>query len=144
MVEDIEKLLDRISIEHASATFSSDREFVFEQVDGSVGRDSLNMFCKEIMRKALTDAAFPAGLPEKLRISRTESRAAHWSEIFSGMLEVARDQKTSTAQVRKTASFFEFSLCLSRACLGKMIVFITKWLKNAVFRRRFGFVGRSL
>ena len=49
-----------------------------------------------------------------------------------------------TVQVRKTASFFEFSLCLSRACLGKMIVFRTKWLKNAVFRRRFGFVGRSL
>jgi hypothetical protein len=37
--------------------------------------------------------------------------------------------------VRKTASFFEFSLCLSRACLGKMIVFIYKWRKNAVFRR---------
>jgi hypothetical protein len=36
-------------------------------------------------------------------------------------------------QVRKTASFLEFSLCLSRACLGKMIVFIYKWLKNAVF-----------
>jgi hypothetical protein len=30
-----------------------------------------------------------------------------------------------TMQVRKTASFFEFSLCLSRACLGKMIVFIS-------------------
>ena len=27
--------------------------------------------------------------------------------------------------------FFEFSLCLSRACLGKMIVYIYKWLKNA-------------
>jgi ABC-type multidrug transport system fused ATPase/permease subunit len=37
--------------------------------------------------------------------------------------------------VRKTASFFEFSLCLSRACLGKMIVFIYKWLKTAVLRR---------
>jgi hypothetical protein len=37
--------------------------------------------------------------------------------------------------VRKTASFLEFSLCLSRACLGKMIVFIHKWRKNAVFRR---------
>jgi hypothetical protein len=37
--------------------------------------------------------------------------------------------------VRKTASFFEFSLCLSRACLGKMIVFICKWRENAVFRR---------
>jgi hypothetical protein len=34
--------------------------------------------------------------------------------------------------VRKTASFFEFSLCLSRARLGKMIVFIYKWLKNTV------------
>jgi hypothetical protein len=35
--------------------------------------------------------------------------------------------------VRKTASFFEFSLCLSRACLGKMIDLIYKWLKDAVF-----------
>ena len=26
--------------------------------------------------------------------------------------------------------FFEFSLCLSRACLGKMINFIYKWLKK--------------
>jgi alpha-L-rhamnosidase len=26
--------------------------------------------------------------------------------------------------VRKTAFFVEFSLCLSRACLGKMIVFV--------------------
>jgi hypothetical protein len=33
--------------------------------------------------------------------------------------------------------FFELSLCLSRACLGKRIVFIYKWLKNAVFRRLF-------
>ena len=29
--------------------------------------------------------------------------------------------------------FFEFSLCLSRACLGKMFVSMYKWLKNAVF-----------
>jgi len=28
-----------------------------------------------------------------------------------------------------------FSLCLSRACLGKMFAFIYKWLENAVFRR---------
>ena len=26
--------------------------------------------------------------------------------------------------------FFEFSLCLSRACLGKMIIFIYKWRKR--------------
>jgi hypothetical protein len=42
------------------------------------------------------------------------------------------DGINATASVRKTASFFEVSLCLSRACLGKMIVFIYKWLKNAV------------
>jgi hypothetical protein len=30
---------------------------------------------------------------------------------------------TNLAVRGKTASFFEFSLCLSRACLGKMIVF---------------------
>ena len=34
--------------------------------------------------------------------------------------------------VRKR-SFFEFSLCLSRACLGKIIVYIYKWLKKTVF-----------
>jgi hypothetical protein len=29
--------------------------------------------------------------------------------------------------------FFEFSLCLSRACLGKKMNFIYKWLKKPVF-----------
>jgi hypothetical protein len=36
----------------------------------------------------------------------------------------------------KNGIFFQFSLCLSRACLGKIIVFIYKWLKNVVFRSR--------
>ena len=40
--------------------------------------------------------------------------------------------------VGKTASLFEFSLCLSRPCLGKMVVFMYKWLENAVFFRRAG------
>ena len=33
----------------------------------------------------------------------------------------------------KTASIFEFSLCLSLACLGKIIIFICKWRKKTVF-----------
>jgi len=33
----------------------------------------------------------------------------------------------------KTPLFFEFSLCLSRACLGKIMHFIYKWRKNGVF-----------
>ena len=34
---------------------------------------------------------------------------------------------------KKTPFVFEFSLCLSRACLGKTITFIYKWLKKTVF-----------
>jgi len=37
-----------------------------------------------------------------------------------------------SAEVRENGFFCEFSLCLSRACLGKMIIFMYKWLKNAV------------
>ena len=34
--------------------------------------------------------------------------------------------------LQENGTLFEFSLCLSRACLGKMIVFIYKWYKNGV------------
>jgi CRP-like cAMP-binding protein len=43
----------------------------------------------------------------------------------------------------KNGIFFEFSLYLSRACLGKMIVLMYKWLKNAVFRRDAACAERS-
>ena len=33
----------------------------------------------------------------------------------------------------RTRSFFEFSLCLSRACLGKIIIYINEWLRKIVF-----------
>jgi hypothetical protein len=36
----------------------------------------------------------------------------------------------------KRRSHFEFSLCLSRACLGKMFVFISKWRKKWRFSHR--------
>ena len=37
----------------------------------------------------------------------------------------------SRATARKRHSFFSVSLCLSRACLGKMITFAIKWRKNS-------------
>jgi hypothetical protein len=37
---------------------------------------------------------------------------------------------------KKTPLFFEFSLCLSRACLGKMTVFIYQWRKKWSFSHR--------
>jgi hypothetical protein len=36
----------------------------------------------------------------------------------------------------KRHSFFEYSLCVSRACLGKMIVLMHKWLKKRRFSHR--------
>ena len=36
----------------------------------------------------------------------------------------------ASVHLRKRHSFLEFSLCLSRACLGKKFVFIYKWLKK--------------
>jgi hypothetical protein len=30
-------------------------------------------------------------------------------------------------------AYLEFSLCLSRACLGKKMIFMYKWLKKPVF-----------
>eukprot|EP01046_Picozoa_sp_COSAG06_P009619 COSAG06_NODE_504_length_14946_cov_34.563750_12_plen_161_part_00 len=35
--------------------------------------------------------------------------------------------------LRENGTFFEFSLCLSRACLGKIMHFIYKWLKKCRF-----------
>ena len=40
------------------------------------------------------------------------------------------------SSLRKTPLFFEFSLCLSRACLGKMMHFIYKWLRKWRFSHR--------
>eukprot|EP01046_Picozoa_sp_COSAG06_P001916 COSAG06_NODE_64_length_26790_cov_7.462291_12_plen_200_part_00 len=45
--------------------------------------------------------------------------------------EVRGVVKVSGEQLRTDR--FEFSLCLSRACLGKMIVYIYKWRKRTVF-----------
>jgi hypothetical protein len=65
--------------------------------------------------------------PLPRRRAHRNAGAAHRADLIV--------QAAVGARCEKTVSFFEFSLCLSRACLGKMIVFIYKWLKNAGFRR---------
>jgi hypothetical protein len=45
-------------------------------------------------------------------------------------------QLRSGVFLRKTPLLFEFSLCLSRACLGKKIVFIYNWRKEWRFSHR--------
>jgi hypothetical protein len=43
----------------------------------------------------------------------------------------------------KTGPFFEFSLCLFRACLGKMMIFSIKWRKNGEFESEISFRNLS-
>ena len=46
---------------------------------------------------------------------------------------IDHDLKIGIAVLRENGTFFEFSLCLSRACLGKIMHFIYKWLKKCRF-----------
>ena len=46
---------------------------------------------------------------------------------------VCTRRRPPPAFMYKIVSFFEFSLCLSRACLGKMIIFKSKRTKSSVF-----------
>ena len=43
------------------------------------------------------------------------------------------DPPPSPYVLRENGTFFEFSLCLSRACLGKIMHFIYKWRKKCRF-----------
>jgi hypothetical protein len=56
-VAEIERVVQRIDIEQASATFPKDRINVLKTVEDSVGKQALNDFCRQIVRVALLQAA---------------------------------------------------------------------------------------
>jgi len=108
---------------------------------------------EEIYYHGGTTVAIQAGLLNKTEIAYAHSKMlanvaaaggkttlglALYPPYPNGSFSYGMDPYEYQNAVRKTASFLEFSLCLSRACLGKMIGFIHKWLKNAVFRRATG------
>ena len=102
LLEAIDMVVERISIDHASATFESDRKQVFDSMKASVGSKNLNMFCQEIMRKALMDAAFPDGVhwlshvrESHVRHQAERSREDRWAKIYEGMLSEADSMKTA-------------------------------------------------
>jgi hypothetical protein len=73
---------------------------------------------------------YAAAISLSAQTNHTRVRACEMCRAPQGSQPIPRPRHWSP--VRKTASFSEFSLWLSRACLSKMIA---KWLKNAVFRR---------
>ena len=53
----IDRVVQGINIRHASATVPSDYKFVLAEVESSIGAETLNAFCQEIVRCALMEAA---------------------------------------------------------------------------------------
>ena len=95
-IEDINKAVERISIEHASATFDRDRREVFGNIDNSVGRKAINDFAKETMRMALVQTAFPDGPPVDLGADLQRTGAVE--QICADILSVADKPETNRAQ----------------------------------------------
>eukprot|EP01052_Picozoa_sp_SAG31_P005412 SAG31_NODE_237_length_19590_cov_13.149915_18_plen_202_part_00 len=93
VLEDIERVVTRIDINHASASFREDRDFVLNRVETTLGTEPLNNFCREIFRAALLEAA---GLADPRKQS---DRDDHWREIFEDLLAKARDASTKIPQV---------------------------------------------
>jgi hypothetical protein len=62
---------------------------------------------------------------QKRLVSSFFRAPSRWNRAFP-----AHGRWLTDAALQENTSVFEFFLCLSRACLGKMIIFIYKWLKT--------------
>jgi hypothetical protein len=71
------------------------------------------------------------------RSASVATAAASLAHTAGGLCGVSNrcGQRCEVAVLRKTHLFFELPLCLSRACLGKMIIFIMKRLNKRRFSR---------
>ena len=105
--EEIERVVGRIDINHASATFPKDRINVLQVVEDSVGTDALNGFCREIVFAALMEAAGP-----RLQdVQRTNSRRERTEHILENLLT-----KADLLAKRRMAPDFLNSEGLQGAC----------------------------
>ena len=100
-IAEIERIVQRISIEHASATNYEDRQTIFSNIDASVGRPALNQFAQAIMRKALLQAAFPMGVPRSL--AATEQHHSQLSNMYADILEIATPKAPDMLQTELLA-----------------------------------------
>jgi hypothetical protein len=66
-------------------------------------------------------------------LSGGEKQRVAWARLFLRRPTFALlDEASAVRAIRKNGPCLEVSPCLSRACLGKMIVFRYKWLKKTV------------
>jgi hypothetical protein len=88
--------------------------------------------------KRASFSAFPHVCPEPVlaKRSRLYMRMTQQRGCWGAVPEHGQHRFVPNEQLpglRNTPLFFEFSLCLSRACLGKMMHFIYKWRKKWLF-----------
>ena len=101
VIDDIDRVVDRIDVNHASASFSGDRETVLNQVETTIGTSALNRFCKEIMRRALFKVA---GLD-----SEEGRRHEHWGKMFADMLATVHmsDEVPKKIEVQRAVALMQ-------------------------------------
>ena len=91
----------------------------------------MHAICQDFQCDARTSASKTASICKQ---SSSLSRpATQRSTIFKFFSSLACFLDFRDVFSRLKFLFFEFSLCLSRACLGKKIVFIYKWLTQRSF-----------
>lgn len=88
-MKDIERVVDRIDVNHASATFQIDRDYVMEKVNSTIGTVALNSFCKEIVRRALISVG---------ALVEENSREEQWRKIFTDLRERAKSNTMDVPQ----------------------------------------------
>ena len=104
VIDDIDLVVDRIDVNHASASFSGDRKTVLmtlNQVEITIGTSAFNRFCKEIMRRALFKVA---GLD-----SEEGRRHEHWGKMFADMLATVHmsDEVPKKIEVQRAVALMQ-------------------------------------
>ncbi|KAK3242474.1 hypothetical protein CYMTET_47839 [Cymbomonas tetramitiformis] len=89
--DDIERIVSRIDIKHASATFQSDRHKVLNFVEDTIGCDNLTLFCQEIIRAALYGLAGMAKSTDRSK----------WTSLLKGIVDTVENQPCSPGTVPK-------------------------------------------
>ena len=84
---DIERIVERISIEHAASTKPEDRSFVLDRVEATLGLSFLNLSCQSITRSALLEAA---GI--ELTAEEKTADQLKWKDVFNETLSKAREE----------------------------------------------------
>eukprot|EP01046_Picozoa_sp_COSAG06_P028149 COSAG06_NODE_2520_length_6728_cov_2.725449_6_plen_113_part_00 len=102
--------------------------FCPEPVLAKISRLYINGSKRPFSRTALIRAVFAA--KAKVALDREQAAAAH------GQHDEPTRGGADGALQENASPFLSFSLCLSRACLGKMIIFSIKWHRRGVFLPR--------